>query len=117
MRAARNIAILMALAFVVAVVPGGSNAADALLTAITIGFLTALGLGGYTLYRQQSFTLMTLSDGQRTVLVTALGVLVLMIAGIDELFTTGPGLLLWLVAVGGSVYALFRVWTAARASY
>ncbi|UJA20674.1 hypothetical protein HJD18_10945 [Thermoleophilia bacterium SCSIO 60948] len=117
MRAARNIAILMVLAFFVAVVPGGSNAADALLTLITIGFLAALGLGAYTFYRQQSFTLMTLTDGQRAMLVTALGVLVLMIAGTDQLFSTGPGLLLWLIAVGGAVYALYRVWTAARASY
>lgn len=117
MRVARNIAILMALALVVAVVPGGSNAAQALLTTITIGFLAAIGFGAYSFYRRQSFTLMTLTEGQRSVLVTALGVLVLMVAGTDRLFLTGLGTVLWLAVVAGAVYALYRVWTAAQASY
>jgi len=114
MRAARNIAIIALLALVLAVAPGGTNAAEGLLTAINIVFLAMVGFGAHQFARAKQFTLMTLTEGQRTLLVTALGVIVLMIAGIDELFDSGPGTLLWLAAVGGAVFALYRVWTESR---
>ena len=52
MRALRNIAIIALLALIVAVVPGGDNAADALLALISMLFLALIVAGGYQLYRQ-----------------------------------------------------------------
>ncbi len=114
MRTLRNVAIVMALALVVAFVPGGGNAADALLTAITMAFLTAIAWTVYVLSRQNQLTLATLSDGRRAVLYGALGMIALLIAGSDELFATGLGTLAWLMLLGASIAAIWRIWVEAN---
>jgi hypothetical protein len=112
-RTLRNVAIVMALALVVAFVPGGGNAADALLTAITMAFLTAIAWTVYVLSRQNQLTLATLSDGRRAILYGALGMIALLIAGSDELFATGLGTLAWLMLLGASIAAIWRIWVEA----
>ena len=42
MRAARNIAIIMLLALIVAEVPGGGNVADGIFAALTVAFMVAI---------------------------------------------------------------------------
>lgn len=113
-RTLRNVAIVMALALVVAFVPGGGNAADALLTAITMAFLTAIAWTVYVLSRQNQLTLATLSDGRRAILYGALGMIALLIAGSDELFATGLGTLAWLMLLGASIAAIWRIWVEAN---
>lgn len=115
MRALRNIAIILLLALVVSEVPGGGNLADGLLAAITITFLVLIGALGYQLYRQNKFTYLGLSEGGRAVVVGALGAIVLMIAGTDELLETGLGLFVWLSVIGIAVYGLVRVYQDSRA--
>lgn len=110
----RNVAIVMLLALVVAFVPGGGNAADTLLTAIAIGFLAAISWALYALSRQSQLTLATLSDARRAILYGALGLVALLIAGMDELFSTGGGTLAWILLLGAAVAAIWRVWTEAR---
>ncbi|MET0306573.1 MAG: hypothetical protein ABW196_10150 [Solirubrobacterales bacterium] len=114
MRALRNVAIVMLLAVVVAFVPAGGNAADTILTAITMGFLAAIAWSLYVLSRQQQLTLATLSDGRRAILYAALGLLALLIAGSDEMFASGGGTLAWILLLGASVAAIWRVWTEAN---
>src|SRR5439155_946943 len=79
-----NVAIVLLLAVPIAFLPGGGNAADALLTALTLAFLATLVLAARQLYRENRLTVDTLPDGERAVLLGAVGVLVLMIAGADE---------------------------------
>ncbi len=117
MRAVRNIAIILALAAIVAVVPGGDNAARAIVAALGIVFLALIGFTGWQLYRQYRFTYLGLDDRQRTIFVGAIGAIVLMIAGADELTATGGGLVVWLAVLGLSIFAIVRVWGEARASY
>jgi hypothetical protein len=114
MRAMRNVAIVMVLAVVVAFVPAGGNAADTILTAITMGFLAAIAWSLYVLSRQQQLTLATLSDGRRAILYAALGLIALLIAGSDEMFASGGGTLAWILLLGASVAAIWRVWTEAN---
>lgn len=114
MRTARNVAIVMALAFAVAFLPAGGNVAEAVLTAITIGFLTAIAWTVYVLSRQNQLTLATLSDGRRAILYGALGLIALLIAGSDEMFATGGGTLAWLLLLGASVAAIWRIWIEAN---
>jgi hypothetical protein len=114
MRSARNVAIVMLLALVVAFVPGGGNAADAVLTAITMAFLTAIAWTVYVLSRQNQLTLSALTDGRRALLYGAVGMIVLLIAGSDELFSSGGGTLLWLLLLGASIAAIWRVWIEAN---
>ena len=110
MRVARNIAIILLLAVGVAFVPGGGNAADTVLTALTMGFLAGISWMLYTMSRQQQLTLATLSDSRRAILYGALGLIALLIAGTDEMFDSGFGTLLWLVLLAGSIAAILRIW-------
>jgi hypothetical protein len=113
-RALRNIAIIMVLALAVAFAPHGGNVADAILTAITMGFLAALAWMVFVLNRQNQLTLATLTDARRAILYAALGTLTLLIADSDELFSTGGGTLLWIILLGASVAAIWRVWMEAN---
>ena len=113
MRALRNLAIVMALAFAVAFLPAGGNVADAMLTAITMGFLAAIAWTVFVLSRENQLTLATLSDGRRAILYAALGLIALLIAGSDELFATGGGTLAWILLLGAAVGAIWRIWVEA----
>jgi len=106
----RNVAIVALLALVVAFAPAGGNVAEAILTAITMGFLAGIAWTLFVLSRQNQLTLATLSDGRRALLYGALGMIALLIAGSDELFSSGGGTLVWIVLLGASVAAIWRVW-------
>jgi hypothetical protein len=109
----RNIAIVMLLALVVAFAPAGGNAAEAILTAITMGFLAAIAWALYVLSRQNQLTLATLSDVRRAILYGALGLIALLVAGSDEMFETGMGTLAWILLLGAAVAAIWRIWVEA----
>lgn len=103
----------MVLALGVAFVPGGGNVVDAIFTALTMGFLAGITWMLYTLSRQNQLTLATLSDGRRAILYGAFGMLALLIAGTDKLFSTGGGTLLWILLLAASVAAIWRIWMEA----
>src|SRR5919106_4434886 len=81
---ARNVAIILALAAIVDLVPGGGAAAETILVAISIAFLAVIAWFVYRIYREQEFTLSTLSDGRRALLFGAVGAIALLIAGYEE---------------------------------
>ena len=114
MRRVRNIAIVLVLALAVAFLPAGGNIAEAVLTAITIGFLAAIAWTVYVLSRQNQLTLATLSDARRAILYGALGLIALLIAGSDEMFSSGGGTLAWLLLFAASVVAIWRIWIEAN---
>ena len=114
MRNLRNVAIVLLLALVVAFAPAGGNVADAILTAITMGFLAGIAWTVFVLSRQNQLTLASLSDGRRAILYAALGVIALLIAGSDELFSSGGGTLVWILLLGAAVAAIWRIWTEAN---
>jgi hypothetical protein len=117
MRTLRNVAIVMLLALVVAFAPGGGNAADAILTAITMAFLAAIAWALFVFSRENQLTLATLSDSRRAVLYGAVGLIALLIAGGDEMFATGLGTLGWIILLGAAIAAIWRIWLEARSSY
>ena len=110
MIALRNIVIIALLALALTVVPGGGSVATALITALSLVFLTAIGLLGARLWRESSLTRDVMSERQRMIAYGALGALALMIAGLDELLDTGGGTVAWLAIVGVSVYLLVTTW-------
>lgn len=113
-RNVRNVAIIMVLALGVAFVPGGGNVADAIFTALTMGFLAGIAWMLYTLSRQNQLTLATLSDGRRAIFYGAFGMLALLVAGTDRLFSSGGGTLLWILLLAGSIGAIVRIWVEAN---
>jgi hypothetical protein len=114
MRTLRNTAIVMALALVIAFAPAGGNFAETILTAITMGFLAALAWMLFVLSRQNQLTLAALTDARRAMLYAAVGMIALLIAGSDELFSSGGGTLVWIILLGASVAAIWRVWIDAN---
>ena len=66
------------------------------------------------LSRQNQLTLATLSDGRRAILYAALGLIALLIAGSDEMFSSGGGTLAWILLLGASIAAIWRVWIEAN---
>jgi hypothetical protein len=103
----------MLLALGVAYLPGGGNLAAAVLTALTMALLAAIAWMAYTFSRENQLTLSTLTDGRRAILYSAIGMVLLLIAGSDKLFATGGGTLLWIVLLGISVAAIWKVWMEA----
>jgi hypothetical protein len=104
----------MVLALGVAFAPGGGNVAEAVFTALTMGFLAGIAWMLYTLSRQNQLTLATLSDGRRAILYGAFGVIALLIAGTDKMFSSGGGTLLWILLLGASIAAIWRIWLEAN---
>ena len=114
MKGARNVAIIMLLALGVAFIPGGGNAVDAITTAIGMAFLAGITWMLYTLSRQNQLTLATLSDGRRAIFYGAFGMVALLIAGQDKLWSSGGGTLLWILLLAASIVAIWRIWTEAN---
>ncbi len=114
MRTARNVLIILVLAAAVAFMPNGGDVADAVFTALVMGFLAGIGWMLYTLSRQNQLTLATLTDARRAILYGAFGMIALLIAGSDKLFSTGGGTLLWIVLLAASVAAIWRIWVDAH---
>ena len=114
MRTARNLAIIMVLALGVAFAPHGHNFANAVFTAITMGFLAGISWLLYVLSRQKQLTLATLTDRRRAIFYGAFGMIALLIAGTGKLFSSGGGTLLWILLLGASVAAIWRIWIDAN---
>lgn len=112
-KTARNVAIIMLLALGVAFLPGGHNAVATITTAIAMAFLAGISWSIYTLSRQNQLTLATLSDGRRAIFYGAFGMLALLVAGYHKLWSTGPGTLVWVLLLAGSIVAIWRIWTEA----
>jgi hypothetical protein len=115
MRNLRNVAIIALLAVPVAFLPGGGVAAQTVITALTMAFLATLGFAVWQLYRSNRLTFDTLPDDQRAVLLASVGILVLMVAGADELLGGGGfGAVLWVTLVACAVIAIVSVWNRAH---
>jgi hypothetical protein len=110
MQTARNIAIIALLALAVAVVPGGGDAAETVLVAISMAFLAAIAFFAFNLYRSQQMTLMTIPDGRRALLFGSVGAIALLIVGFEEFDAFAGGILLWIALMAAAIAAIFLIW-------
>jgi hypothetical protein len=82
---------------------------------VSIAFFTGIALFGYRLYRENRFTLDSLSDRQRFVLYASLGVAMLNFTATTRLFNAGGvGILVWLVLLGLCSYGVMWVYVSYR---
>jgi drug/metabolite transporter (DMT)-like permease len=115
MATARNVIIILVLAGLVAVVPGGGTASGVLLQAIWLAFLAAMVWVATILYREHRTELYSLGDRRRAALYAALAVLAVTLTATHRLWSSPAGSIAWLVLVGGAVYAGGTVlWSARR---
>lgn len=114
LHALRNILIIALLALLLTVAPGGGNFVDALFTALTLIFVAALGLLLAQAWQQTALTRDSMSERQRLIFLGSLGAVALMIAGLDELFDTGLGSLVWIAVMVTAGWLLFTTWREAN---
>ena len=106
----RNVAIIMLLALVITVVPGGDAAAETVLVALTMTFLAAIAWACARLYRSQEETLAIIPDSRRAILFGGVGAIALLIVGYEEFRSWDGGVLVWIGLMVGAVAAIFLVW-------
>ena len=109
MQTARNVAIIMALAFVVAVVPGGGEAADVVFAVLSMAFLAVIAWAVYRFYRDREMTIFGMTDGQRGLVYGSVGAVALLVVGAEE-FDFGGGLLVWLTLMAGAIAVAVITW-------
>lgn len=115
LRTLRNVAIIAILAVPVAFVPGGGNAADAVLVTLGMAFLASLGVAARQIHRENRLTFDSLADDQRALLFGAVGVIVLMIAGASKMLGGGGfGAVIWVTLMACAVIAIVGVWMRSR---
>jgi hypothetical protein len=113
-RAVVYIAIILALAAGVALLPGGGTAANTVAMALSIAFLGALVWFAARLYRENRMALLSLDDRWRATLYVALGVVVVTLAATSRLWDTGAGVIIWFALLFAAAYALYATWRTAR---
>ena len=113
MQTVRNVAIILALAAVVDFAPGGGEAADTVLAALSMIFFAAIAWMVYRLYREQQMTLATLTDAKKAGLFGAVGGIALLVVAYDDFVDWSGGLLLWLALVAGCIAVIFLIWRGA----
>ena len=115
LRTLRNVAIIAVLAVPLAFVPGGGNAADAVLVTLGMAFLATIAIAARQVHRENRLTFDSLPDDQRAVLFGAIGVIVLMIAGAGKLLGGGGlGAVIWVTLMACAVIAIVGVWMRAH---
>src|SRR5436305_14971800 len=110
----RNILIVLVIAALVVLLPGGGSGANAALQALYLVFLATLGWFAMTMYRQHRAALYSIGDRRRAILYAALVVAAVAITGTSKLWHTGTGSIVWLALMAGAVYAVATIVRSAR---
>jgi hypothetical protein len=110
-----KLGVIALVALLLEVLPGGGNALDVVLTALTIAFFAAIALLVARMYRQYRLDIETLDSSIRLALYGSLAIAVLTFTGTDRLFDAGGGgVLAWFALLALASYGLFWAWTHYR---
>jgi hypothetical protein len=111
----RNVLIIMAVAALVYLVPGGGRGANVAGQAVWLIFLATLVWFASIMYREHRVSLYSLGDRRRGILYAALAVAALTLTATSRLWSTGAGSVAWLVLLAAAAYAIIAiVWSARR---
>ncbi|MEA2254736.1 MAG: hypothetical protein QOG35_781 [Solirubrobacteraceae bacterium] len=114
MTAARNVAILLLLAALVAFLPGGGVAAAVIGGVLSTLILASFVFLGVRYYREHRVDLVSLGDRWRALLYGSIGAIVFALAARLQLWQTSAGTLLWAAVMGAAAYSLYLVWRHSR---
>lgn len=106
----RNVVIVLAIAALVAFLPGGSQAAATAEAVLWAAFGVAFGWVGVRLYREHRIGLYSLGGQHRALLYGAVALGAFLLAARSRMWLTGGGELLWFALLGVVVYALLAVY-------
>ena len=109
----RNILIIVALALVVWLVPGGGTGSSTIYNLLTIILTAGLLFFGYRLYMEHRATIFGLGDNQRAVLYGSVAVATVALLATNRLWNNGGlGTLLWIALLALAGWGIYRVWRA-----
>ena len=109
----RNILIIVALALVVWLVPGGGTGSSTIYNLLTIILTAGLLFFGYRLYMEHRATIFGLGDNQRAVLYGSAAVATVALLATNRLWNEGGlGTLIWFVLLSLAGWGIYRVWRA-----
>ncbi len=111
---ARNIAIVVGLALVVWLVPGGGESADLVGQLLNAVFIVLIALICAKLYRQFRGEIFSLGDRWRLALYAAVGAAIVTVAASRQLFDSAAGAVAWFGIIGAASYTLYLVWQRYR---
>ncbi len=114
MRTARNVAIVVVLAALVAFLPGGGRAAAGFESALWVAFGVGFAYVGLRFYRERRVSLYGLGDRHRALLYGGLALALFLWIARSRMWETGLGELAWFVMLGGVAYALMEVYRHSR---
>ena len=107
----RNIVIIVALALIVWLVPGGGSGSSTIYNLLTIILTAGLLFFGYRLYMEHRATIFGLGDQQRAVLYGSLTMAALALLATSRLWDAGGlGALIWIGLLALAAWGIFRVW-------
>jgi hypothetical protein len=110
----RNVLIILALAAVLMLVPGGGNVSAGILQALLIAMLAAIAWFGVRLYREHRSDIYALGDRNRGILYASAGLVALTVTATDRLWATGPGTVVWVALVALACYGVYYVFRVSR---
>jgi len=111
---ARNVAVVVLLALVVWLVPGGGEGADLVAKILNAVFIVVAVLIVGSLYRQYRGEIFGLGDQWRLALYAAVGIALVTVSITGRMWETGPGALVWVALIGASSYTLYVIWQRYR---
>ena len=109
----RNILIIIALALVVWLVPGGGTGSSTIYNVLTIVLTVGLLFFGYRLYMEHRATIFGLGDNQRALLYGSVAVATVALLATNRLWNAGGlGALVWFALLSLAGWGIYRVWRA-----
>ena len=111
----RNVAIILALAVAVWLLPGGDTASVTVGNLIGIVFIGGLLFFGYRMYMEHRATILDLEDRQRAILYASIALGAITLVATRRMWDSSSlGALLWLALLGLAFWGLLTVWRAYR---
>ena len=112
---ARNVVIVLAIAAVIDIVPGGGTSADVVVQVISLVFLAALAWVLSLMYREHRGELYRFGDRRRAGLYASAVVLAVTFTATHRMWASALGSVAWLVLIAGALYAVAAIlWSARR---
>lgn len=113
-RNARNVAIVVALALVVWLLPGGQAGSATISNLLSVLLLGGLAFFAYRMYMENRIRLLDMEDRRRALLYGACALIAFAVVATSRLWQSGLGALIWLTLVGAAVYGIVVVVRAER---
>ena len=111
----RNILIIVALAAIVWLVPGGDAASVTIANLLSVLFVGGLLFLAYRLYMENRETIFGLEERQRGILYAAVALIAIALVATARMWDAGGlGAIVWLLMIGTGIYAIYAVWRAYR---